>query len=154
MVAPWEPASVTGMPLGSRRKRALDCMFTSNSGVPWANVSVKVSPAAVAETIGGGPLTGIAGAGTQDADAGPDDVQVAPVAAVGGGAVTAAPASAAAGAGALTTGVAFSELLWEGGVAVCGVAHPLTRTMAMAGSRFRSGTTIVILDLLAPATPQ
>jgi hypothetical protein len=46
------------------------CGLTSNAGVPWSNVRVKVSPAATADTIGGVVLVLNSGAG-QDAEAGP-----------------------------------------------------------------------------------
>src|SRR6266566_6544696 len=53
MDAPAEPARSTGLPLGSWRKCVPACVLTSNSGVPWSKVKVKVSPAATADTIGG-----------------------------------------------------------------------------------------------------
>jgi hypothetical protein len=49
------------------------CVLTSNAGVPWSNVRVKVSPAATADTIGGVVLILDDGPG-QDAEAAPVEV--------------------------------------------------------------------------------
>jgi hypothetical protein len=72
IVAPAEPARSTGLPLGSCEKCVPAWVLTSNAGVPWSNVRVKVSPAATADTIGGVVLVLVSGPG-QDA-AGPLDV--------------------------------------------------------------------------------
>jgi hypothetical protein len=50
------------------------CVLTSNAGLPWSKVRVRVSPAATADTIGGVVLILDKGAG-QDAKATPLEVQ-------------------------------------------------------------------------------
>jgi hypothetical protein len=55
-------------------KWELGWVLTSNVGVPWANVRVKVSPAATAETIGG-VMAGAAGE-AKSGEACPEEVQL------------------------------------------------------------------------------
>ena len=78
MVAPADPGSVSGCPLGSSVKLELGCCAISNCGVPDLKVSVKVSPAAAADTIGAGPDWGRDSGRPKAAEAGPDEVQLAP----------------------------------------------------------------------------
>jgi hypothetical protein len=72
--------------------------MTSNAGVPWSNVRVKVSSATVAAVIGGGPLTDLEEADGNVDEAGPDGVHV----------VAVAESSAVAWLGAETIGAAGS----------------------------------------------
>src|SRR5437879_2649719 len=74
ILRPAEPDRSTGWLLGSRVKCGVGCVCTSNAGVPRSKVSVKVSPEAAAETIGGVSDVLVSGAG-QDAEADPEAVQ-------------------------------------------------------------------------------
>jgi len=76
IVAPAEPGSVSGRPLGPSVKLAVGCCATSNAGVPDLKLSVKVSPAAAADTIGGGPDWGSDSGDPKGAEAGPEEMQL------------------------------------------------------------------------------
>src|SRR5215471_18916017 len=82
IATPAEPISVTGWPLGSRLNRGLVCVRISNTGVPWSNRRVRVSPAAAAVMVA---LAGLDGAGIHKDEAGPELVQLWVVAVVVGG---------------------------------------------------------------------
>lgn len=76
ILTPADPARSTGWPKPeSALNRALVWGVSSKSGVPPSNVSLKVSCAAAAETIGGAVPVLVEGAG-QVGDAIPDDVQL------------------------------------------------------------------------------
>jgi hypothetical protein len=76
MLSPAFPARSTDWPLGSRVKWGLDCVCTSNAGVPLTKVSVKVSPETAADVIAGGLLAALDVA-DQSEDADPELVQLA-----------------------------------------------------------------------------
>jgi hypothetical protein len=79
---PAEPGSVTGCPLASRVKLAVDCRVTSNCGVPERKLTVNESPLTEAEAIGGGPDWGSDSGEPKEADAAPEPVHDALIGAV------------------------------------------------------------------------